>query len=242
MRDEEASASCSAVQLSIVMPCLNEAAGIVAALERLQPLRRRGAELIVVDGGSSDGSAALAIPLADRVLSAPRGRASQMNAGAAEARGSVLLFLHADCSLPADSDRLIIDGLQASDKYWGRFDVNLAGAHPLLGLIGFMMNWRSRLTGIATGDQGMFVTRGRFADAGGFPAIPLMEDIALSKHCKAGGAPLCLRARITASGRRWKERGALRTMLLMWRLRLAYFLGADPADLALRYDGYRSAR
>ena len=230
------------MRLSIIIPCLNEAGGIVAALERLQPLRQRGVEVIVVDGGSSDGSATLAAPLADRVLTAPRGRASQMNAGTAVARGAVLLFLHADCTLPADGDRLIAAGLQTSGRHWGRFDVNLAGAHPLLGLIGFMMNWRSRLTGIATGDQGMFVTRGRFADAGGFPAIPLMEDIALSKNLKAGGAPLCLRARITASGRRWDERGVLRTMLLMWRLRLAYFLGADPADLALRYDGYRSAR
>ena len=228
--------------LSIVIPCLNEAGGIVAALERLQPLRRRGVEVIVVDGGSHDGSVALAAALADQVLSAPRGRASQMNAGAAAARGSVLLFLHADCTLPADGDRLIAAGLQASGRHWGRFDVSLAGAHPLLGLIAFMMNWRSRLTGIATGDQGMFVTRGRFADAGGFPAIPLMEDIALSRNLKGRGAPLCLQARITASGRRWEERGALRTVLLMWRLRLAYFLGADPADLAFRYDGDRSGR
>lgn len=228
--------------LSIIIPCLNEAGGIVAALERLQPLRRRGAEVIVVDGGSSDGSVALAVSLADRVLSAPRGRASQMNAGAAVAHGEVLLFLHADCTLPADGDRLIIDGLQAGGKRWGRFDVSLAGAHPLLGLIAFMMNRRSRLTGIATGDQGLFVTRGLFADAGGFPAIALMEDIALSRILKSHGEPLCLHERITASGRRWERHGVLRTMLLMWRLRLDYFLGADPADLALRYDGFRSPR
>jgi rSAM/selenodomain-associated transferase 2 len=228
--------------LSIIIPCLNEAGGIVAALARLQPLRRRGVEVIVVDGGSSDGSVALAATHADRVLAASRGRASQMNAGAAVARGPVLLFLHADCALPADGDRLILDGLQAGGKRWGRFDVSLAGAHPLLGLIAFMMNWRSRLTGIATGDQGIFVTRRLFADAGGFPAIPLMEDIALSKILKSQGAQLCLGARITASGRRWDERGALRTILLMWRLRLAYFLGADPANLALRYDEFRSPR
>ncbi len=228
--------------LSIIMPCLNEAAGIVAALERLQPLRRRGVEVIVVDGGSSDGSVALAAAFADQVLSAPRGRAFQMNAGAAVARGPVLLFLHADCTLPADGDRLILDGPQAGGRHWGRFDVSLAGAHPLLGLIAFMMNWRSRLTGIATGDQGLFVTRKLFAEVGGFPAIALMEDIALSGILKSRSAPLCLTARITASGRRWDERGALRTMMLMWRLRLAYFLGADPADLALRYDGFRAPR
>ena len=232
----------AAQQLSIIVPCLNEAAGIVAALDRLQPLRARGAEVVVVDGESTDGSVALAAPLADRVLTAPRGRASQMNAGAAGARGSVLLFLHADCTLPADGDRQIADGLRSSGKQWGRFDVSLAGAHPLLGLIAFMMNLRSRLTGIATGDQGIFVTRVLFDAVGGFPAIPLMEDIALSRSLKLFGAPLCLRARITVSGRRWDERGVLRTMLLMWRLRLAYFLGADPADLALRYDESRSLR
>ena len=228
--------------LSLVIPCLNEAGGIVAALERLQPLRRRGVEVIVVDGGSSDGSVALAAPLADQVLTAPRGRASQMNAGAAVARAPVLLFLHADCAPPADCDRLIVAGLQASGRQWGRFDVRLVGKQPLLAVIAFMMNWRSRLSGIATGDQGMFVARARFDAAGGFPAIPLMEDIALSRNLKAHGAPLCLRARVTASGRRWEERGALRTIVLMWRLRAAYFLGADPAELALRYDGSRAPR
>ncbi len=230
------------MSLSVIVPRLNEAAGIVAALERLQPLRERGVEVIVVDGGSGDDSITLATPLADRVLTAPRGRASQMNAGAAVARGGVLLFLHADCVLPPDADRLMMDGLAASGKRWGRFDVNLNGAHPLLHLIAFMMNWRSRLTGIATGDQGIFVTRGLFAAAGGFPDIPLMEDIAFSRLLKSHGPPLYLHQRIAASGRRWEQHGVLRTIVLMWRLRLAYFLGADPADLALRYDGARPRR
>ncbi len=215
---------------------------MVAALERLQPLRRRGAEIIVVDGGSSDGSVVLTAPHADQVLAAPRGRASQMNAGAAVALGGILLFLHADCMLPPDADRLIVDGFATSSRRWGRFDVCLAGGRPLLGLIAFMMNLRSRLTGIVTGDQGIFVTRAEFDAAGGFPQMPLMEDIAFSRILKSHGAPLCLRARITASGRRWEERGVLRTIVLMWRLRLAYFLGADPADLALRYDGSRARR
>ncbi|MBI4192579.1 MAG: TIGR04283 family arsenosugar biosynthesis glycosyltransferase [Betaproteobacteria bacterium] len=228
-----------APRLSIIVPCINEEAIIVAALEHLQPLRQHGAEVIVVDGGSSDGSAALAGLLADRTLTAPRGRASQMNAGAAVARGDVLFFLHADCVLPPDADRLVIDGLAASGKRWGRFDVRLAGAHPLLRVIAFMMNWRSRLTGIATGDQAIFVTREAFAAVGRFPAIPLMEDIALSKRLKALGAPLCLRAIVAASGRRWERHGVVRMMVLMWRLRVAYFLGADPAELALRYDGTR---
>ncbi len=226
----------AAPRLSIIVPCLNETAGIVAALERLQSLRRRGAEVIVVDGGSSDGSAALAVPHADCVLTAARGRASQMNAGAAVARGDVLLFLHADCTLPDHAERLTADGLAASGKRWGRFDLRLAGAHPLLEIVAFMMNWRSRLTSIATGDQGLFMTRELFAAAGGFPAIALMEDIALSRILKSHGAPLCLRDRITASSRRWEQYGVLRTVVLMWRLRLNYFLGADPADLAQRYD------
>jgi rSAM/selenodomain-associated transferase 2 len=230
------------VPLSIIVPCLDEADGLAGTLRTLQPLRDRGAEIILVDGGSSDDGIALAAPLADQVLSAPRGRASQMNAGAAVAHGRVLLFLHADCVLPPDADRLMLDDLTASGKRWGRFDVKLNGARPLLMLVAFMMNWRSRLTGIATGDQGIFVARALFDAVGGVPAIPLMEDIALSRILKSHGAPLCLDARITASGRRWEERGALRTIVLMWRLRLAYFLGANPADLALRYDEPRIRR
>jgi rSAM/selenodomain-associated transferase 2 len=221
--------------LSIIVPCLDEAAVIVAALERLQPLRRRGTEVIVVDGGSSDDSAKLAAPLADRVMIAPRGRASQMNAGATVSQGAVLLFLHADCLLPADADRLIRDSLKSSGKTWGRFDVELIGAHPLFRVIGCMMNWRSRITGMATGDQGLFVTRELFTAIGGFPSLPLMEDLALSKRLRKHCAPLCLRRRIVVSARRWERHGVLRTILLMWRLRLAYFLGADPARLALRY-------
>jgi rSAM/selenodomain-associated transferase 2 len=230
------------VSLSIIVPCLNEADRIAGTLRALQPLRDRGAELILVDGGSSDDSAALAAPLANQVLSAPPGRASQMNAGAAVAHGRVLLFLHADCMLPPDADRLILDDLAASGKCWGRFDVKLNDARSLLMLVAFAMNWRSRLTGIATGDQGMFVTRELFGAAGGFPEIPLMEDVALSKTLKTHGAPLCLHARVTTSARRWEEHGALRTIVLMWRLRLGYFLGADPADLALRYDEFRIRR
>ena len=232
----------AAPQLSIIVPCLDEAAGIVAALERLQPLRRRGAEVIVVDGGSADATVEIATPRADHVVTAPRGRAAQMNAGAAVARAEVLLFLHADCTLPVDVDRLISDSLAAGSSRWGRFDVSLRGGHPMLAVIAFMMNLRSRLTGIATGDQGIFVARELFSAVGGFPVIALMEDIALSKLLKAHGAPRCLRQRITASGRRWEQHGVLRTTMLMWRLRLAYFCGADPAELAPRYDNARARR
>ena len=226
--------------LSIIIPCLNEAARIGAALQRLQPMRERGAEVIVVDGGSNDDSPARAAPFADRIIEATRGRASQMNAGAFAARGDTLLFLHADCLLPASADHLIRDGLAAGGRHWGRFDISLDGAHRLLKLVAAMMNLRSRVTGIATGDQGLFIRRALFVAVNGFPQIPLMEDVAMSRRLKAHGPPLCLRERIVTSARRWEERGVLSTILLMWRLRLAYFLGADPARLALRYAAVRS--
>jgi rSAM/selenodomain-associated transferase 2 len=222
--------------LSVIMPVLNEAATIEAALTALAPLRARGAEVIVADGGSSDGTLDLARPLADRVLSAPRGRASQMNAGAAAASGDVLLFLHADTRLPKNADRLIAEGLARSQRVWGRFDVRFDSG-GLLRLVALTMNGRSRATGIATGDQAMFVTRAAFDGVGGFPPIALMEDVALSALLKRVNRPLCLSACVTTSGRRWRRHGLLRTVLLMWRLRLRYFLGADPAHLARDY-GY----
>ena len=221
--------------LSIIIPVLNEAAGIMDTLAALQPLRARGCEVIVADGGSTDGSPGLARPLADRVVASDRGRARQQNAGAAEATGDVLLFLHADTRLPADADRRVIDGLQACGRGWGRFDVRLTGRHPMLRVIERMIGARSRLSGIATGDQAIFVRRDWFARAGGFPGIPLMEDVALSKALKRLGPPLCLRETVTTSSRRWEERGVWRTMALMWRLRLEFWLGADPERLAERY-------
>jgi rSAM/selenodomain-associated transferase 2 len=222
--------------LSIIIPVLNEAARIAPALDALAPLRARGAEIIVVDGGSADSTATLAKPLADLLIASARGRATQMNAGAAVARGDVLLFLHADTRLPADADRLVLDGLPRAKRAWGRFDVTIEGTHPLLPVIAGVMNFRSRVTGIATGDQAIFVTRVAFDSVGGFPEIALMEDITLACRLKRVSPPLCLRARVTTSGRRWHRRGVVRTMLLMWRLRLAYFLGAKPDHLARRYE------
>jgi rSAM/selenodomain-associated transferase 2 len=227
-------------KVSIIMPVLNEAAGIGAALAELQPCRARGVEVIVADGGSNDGTPDLARPLADHVLSAPRGRAAQMNAGAAIATGDVLMFLHADTRLPADADRLVVEALANTGRQWGRFDVRIDGG-GLLALIAFMMNARSRATGIATGDQAMFVTRPAFAQAGGFPDIALMEDLSLSAALKRVGRPVYLAARVTTSGRRWRESGVLRTMLLMWRLRMAFALGADPDRLARAY-GYSAGK
>lgn len=223
------------MSLSVIIPALNEAEHIATTLDSLQPLRRRGAEIIVVDGGSDDGTMELARSGADRVLTAARGRARQMNAGAAAASGEILCFLHADSRLPEGADGLMIDGLARSRRSWGRFDVHIAGRHPLLRVIARMMNWRSRFTGVATGDQGLFVTRSLFEAAGHFPEIALMEDIAFSRQLKIYGAPLCIAHRLTTSGRRWEKHGVWRTMLLMWRLRLAYWLGADPDSLARQY-------
>ncbi|MES2537445.1 MAG: TIGR04283 family arsenosugar biosynthesis glycosyltransferase [Pseudomonadota bacterium] len=226
-------------RLSIIIPVLNEAAGIAGLLTQLTVLRERGAQIIVCDGGSSDGTTALAAPLADRVLDCTRGRAHQMNAGAQAADGEALLFLHADTTLPADADVLIEAAL--SDHLWGRFDVDLAGAHRLLPVIATMMNLRSRVTGIATGDQAMFMRRETFRQVGGFAAMPLMEDIELSARLKRAGRPACLRQRVSASARRWEKNGLWRTVFLMWRLRLAYFFGADPRRLAVAY-GYGSGK
>lgn len=222
--------------LAVIVPMLDEADGIVAALTALAPLRRRGVEIVVVDGGSRDASKELARPLADRVIAAPRGRAAQMNAGAAATQADLLLFLHADCVLPPRADELVIDGL-TSGREWGRFNIRIAGRSPLLRIIAASMNVRSRLTGIATGDQALFMTRRAFAAAGGFPKLPLMEDIAMCKRLKRIDRPLCLSAPVTTSGRRWERHGTIRTVMLMWWLRLAYFLGAEPTRLARRY-GY----
>lgn len=219
------------MKLSIIVPCLDEAERIGGCLAALAPLRSRGHEVIVVDGGSADATQAVARGLCDRLLSAPRGRARQMNAGARAAGGDGLLFLHADTRLPAGADGEVVAALQAS--LWGRFDVAIEGAHPMLRLVAWSMNLRSRLSGIATGDQAIFVRRDAFA---GFPEIALMEDVAFSRAMKRAGPPACLASRVTTSGRRWESRGVLRTILLMWRLRLLYFLGAHPERLARLYS------
>lgn len=228
---------CATDRLTIIIPALDEAAIIAAALVALNPLRARGAEVIVVDGGSSDGTLALAQPLADRVIAGPRNRGAAMNAGAALASGDVFVFLHADTVLPQHADRLIAAALAPRDfrKAWGRFDLRIAGRHPLLALVGLMISWRSRLSGIASGDQTIFVSREAFWSVGGFPDLPLMEDIALSRKLKRLSRPVCIARPAVTSGRRWDECGLWRTIVLMWRLRLAYYLGAEPAQLALTY-------
>ncbi|WP_321347854.1 TIGR04283 family arsenosugar biosynthesis glycosyltransferase [Halopseudomonas oceani] len=225
------------LKLSIIMPVRNEAAGIVAALTPLQPLRGE-LELILVDGGSSDETVPLARPLVDRLIQSAPGRATQMNAGAALAHGDWLLFLHADTCLPNGFIDLLPE--PGSPHRWGRFDVRLSPSSPLLAVVAWMMNLRSRLTAVCTGDQAIFVERAFFEQLGGYAPIALMEDIELSKRLRRQSRPLCLSERLTTSSRRWQQNGTLRTIALMWQLRLCYWLGADPSELARQYSGRRN--
>ncbi len=213
------------------MPTLNEAMSIVDTLHSLQYLRDKGHEVIVVDGGSTDNTCHLAIPLVDQFLQTSSGRAQQMNVGAHSAHHEILLFLHADTYLPQDADDLIIK----SGHAWGRFDVRLSGKSWHFRVIAFFMNWRSYLTGIATGDQAIFVLHRLYIEVKGFPEIPLMEDIALSHRLKRICRPLCIRVPVMTSSRRWEEKGIKRTILLMWGLRLAYYLGISPHHLKKIY-------
>ena len=224
----------NAARLSIVVPVLDEAAGIVASLDALAPLRARGHEVIVVDGGSRDDTVARCAGRADALIEAPRGRARQMNAGAARAQGELLLFLHADTTLPARADAAIAQAV-AGGALWGRFDVKIEGRSMMFPLIAALMNRRSRWSGIATGDQAMFVERALFERIGGFSGQPLMEDIELSRRLRRIGRPACLRERVLTSGRRWEQRGVWRTIVLMWRLRWHYWRGASPEVLAKAY-------
>jgi rSAM/selenodomain-associated transferase 2 len=220
--------------LSIIIPVLNEAQTLPVLLADLQPLRKRGVEIIVVDGGSSDATAELAQDGADRLLESAAGRARQMNAGAAVARGAVLLFLHADTRLPGNVEAWI-DAAMAQEHVWGRFDVRLSGQHWLLRIIEKMMNWRSCLSGMATGDQAIFVRREVFEQLDGYADIPLMEDLDLSRRLKKIARPACIDTPVITSSRRWEQNGILRTVLLMWSLRLAWFLGVSPQLLRRIY-------
>jgi rSAM/selenodomain-associated transferase 2 len=223
--------------LSIVIPALNEEAQLAATIASA-----RGpsvVEVIVVDGGSTDGTMACARGQADAVTAAGPGRALQMNAGAQMARGDVLLFLHADTRLPAGFDAVILRAMADPHTVGGRFDVSLEPSSPLLWLTGELMNLRSRWSGIATGDQAIFVRREVFAKLAGFPPIPLMEDIALSRSLKRMGTIACLRERVVTSSRRWRFNGVLRTVLLMWSLRFLYFVGVAPERLQRWYSDSR---
>jgi rSAM/selenodomain-associated transferase 2 len=234
-----AGTSAAIPRMSVIVPVLDEAGAIAATLQPLQEARQAGAEVLLVDAGSRDATVAIARPLVDKILQAPRGRSQQLNVGAAAASGELLVFLHADSILPPHFAQVITTALGERRLAWGRFDVRIVGEHPLLRLVSIGMNLRSRITGIATGDQAIFATRALFQRVGGFALQPLMEDIAFSKAAKRLARPLCPRACVRTSGRRWSREGVLRTILLMWRLRLAYYLGADPGKLAACYRDVR---
>ena len=221
------------MKFSIIIPTLNEETTIENCLSELQPLRNE-CEIIIADGDSIDNTWILAAPLADKVITSAKGRSRQMNYGAKYAVGEVLIFLHADTCLPDNALQRIQQKI-GSARPWGRFDIKLSGKHFMLKVIAQMMNRRSRLTGIATGDQVIFVTRSAFNKAGQYPEINLMEDIAICKALKKISPPICLKTKVISSGRRWESNGIYKTILLMWSLRLRYFFGADPRILTVLY-------
>jgi rSAM/selenodomain-associated transferase 2 len=223
------------VNISIVIPTLNEEGCLPGLLDKLAPLRRRGAEVIVVDGGSADDTVATAERAGVEIFHTPPGRALQMNAGARAARGDVLLFLHADTIPPPWADQLIVAALARGPHVWGRFDVIITGRARMLRVVAWLMNLRSRISGIATGDQGIFVAREVFHAVHGFPLQALMEDIEISRKLRRHSRPICLREAVTTSGRRWDRNGVWRTILLMSRIRLAYWRGTPADELAKVY-------
>jgi rSAM/selenodomain-associated transferase 2 len=228
-------AAASQNSLSVIIPALNEAEYIHSTLAPLQSMRARGVEVILVDGGSDDETVSRARPFTDQVIRSARGRARQMQAGVALSSGCVLWFLHADTRVPDNADQLIFEALENRSSGWGRFDVTFSGGHALLGVVAWLMNRRSCLTGIATGDQAIFIRRGLFDRIGGFQSIPLMEDIALSRALKQSCRPVCINQKIESSPRRWHKHGVIRTILSMWGLRFAYYLGVSSEQLAKYY-------
>jgi len=230
----QANSTGSGPRLSIIVPVYNERESMPQLLTELSHWRQLGAEVLLVDGGSQDGCDLEAEQAGWRLIRSAKGRANQMNAGAAASSGQVLLFLHADTKLPPQADQLILNAIdQGAD--WGRFDVRIVGDSLVLPVVARLMNLRSRLSGIATGDQGIFIRRATFQQVDGFPQQRLMEDIEISARLRRISAPACLKQKVATSGRRWDQNGALKTILLMWRLRWAYWRGTHPDQLAELY-------
>jgi len=233
------------VSISIVIPTLNESAGLPILLNRLALLTERWPrdkfEIVLVDGGSTDGTRSLALSRVDLLIRSQSGRARQQNAGAAVARHDLLFFLHADSTLPQDFLEQL-DVACAKGGLWGRFDVGFDSQLRRYRILAWLMNWRSRLTGICTGDQGLFIRRDLFVQVGGFADIPLMEDIEICRRLRRYGAPFCIPSVLITSSRRWQTNGFVRTVLLMWSLRWRYFFGATPEQLVERYYPARGSR
>ena len=222
------------MRVSVIVPVFDEAPTLAALAKQVLALQQQGAQVLLVDGGSADGTVVRAEQMGLPVRQAQRGRALQMNDGAAHSNGELLLFLHADTRLP-DSALKLLQAALRGPHVWGRFDVRIDGRPALLRVVAWLMNWRSRLTGIATGDQAIFMTRAAFDAVGGYPPQPLMEDVEMSTRLKRLGPPACLRQRVVTSGRRWERGGVWRTIFLMWRLRWAYWRGVPASTLARAY-------
>ena len=225
------------MRVSVIIPTLNEAGTIERTLRWVR--QASACEMIVVDGGSEDETAECARPYVDQLVAAPRGRARQMNAGARAAKGEALLFLHADTLPPERFAELIAHALADPEVVGGRFDVRVDAPGWPFRVIGTLMNIRSRLTGIATGDQGIFVRRDVFGTIGGYPEWDIMEDLEFSRRLKRTGKIACLRARVKTSARRWQQHGVIKTVLLMWGLRLCHFFGVSPTALKTFYADTR---
>ncbi|WP_420870570.1 TIGR04283 family arsenosugar biosynthesis glycosyltransferase [Mariprofundus ferrooxydans] len=223
--------------IAVVVPVLNEQALLPALLERLHALPAD--EVVIVDGGSTDGTCQMLENSTIRWISSAAGRANQMNAGASVTDADILLFIHSDTEINSSCFTAVKRAMQDAATVAGRFDIRFSGGHPLLRMIAWFINTRSRLTLISTGDQCLFVRRSHFEATGGFPSQPLMEDIEFTKRLKRQGHIACLREQVTTSSRRWETHGILKTILLMWRLRLLYFFGVPAGDLASMYRQVR---
>jgi rSAM/selenodomain-associated transferase 2 len=223
------------MKVSIIVPVLNEAEQLAETLTLLAPCRDQGHELIVVDGGSCDDTVTIAQSHADKVLCSGRGRARQMNYGIKAAHGDILLFLHADTRMGHQALTRVINAIE-DGYFWGRFNVRLSGKHLMFRVIERMMNLRSCLTGVATGDQAIFISRECVDIVGDYPQIPLMEDVLFSKRLRNLGWPACMPQAVVTSSRRWEQQGILRTVFLMWRLRLMFVLGVPAEKLAQQYQ------
>jgi rSAM/selenodomain-associated transferase 2 len=226
------------LKLSVIVPILNEAPAIARTLTAI----RNGApdaQIIVVDGGSTDGSLELARPRCEVVISASRGRALQMNAGARRASGDALVFVHADTIVPVTFARDLEGALADPEVVGGRFDVRLDDNHPLCVLIGTLISLRSRISSTGTGDQAIFVRKKIFESLGGFPAMPICEDLDFARRLKRAGRVACLRSMVTTSARRWRKGGIMRTVMRMWTIRLLYLAGVSPVRLARMYSDVR---